>query len=638
MKKLIMYAAFVLLMQLSCAMAQGPRLVDYFIETGSCELDLQKDNLADGWGITLSNVSSNQLMYRLDGSASGYSQGNYAQVVQVNRTGSNPAGSVVLNVLARAYGGFMPKPNRQLSLQFALKLADLQNANYDVYTIRNGQPHYFLRAATENHGWREYIYPITVDEYDSSQGWSFSFRIRINLPAGANSAKLWIDNLRLLASHPYVPYASLPNGIKLYSVTFDGGWQEYASYGAPIGLLQETNRAAAGIAYYQPGCDYMLNTSIVCSLMDSTAEHNRDIFGYYFCDLYRPDWFLKYASNGARVTAGSYLDRLLMNVGRLDVRQQAWLKLYDYWLRAGRPSMAFLDHFGTAVALDGAWAWSPCPYQGYATMGDWWGAIGAHFSYLSEQIKKSNIPLTLVLNLGSNPGTFLPAETGIQETSGPGILTHRWEGEDYRWIENLNGFVIEHAFSKYDTATQSYVLYPYRQPISNNNSLERWYARSWRMHLRAITQHQDKIIPVIVTMDVNNQQAVRFVVATYLLAQHQGTYLKLSGREGPGQRHPTCAVVPELFMPLGNYTGDYEVIQGSFITGGLFYRQYENGFVLVNPTDPGTGTTYQFTMPATMLLWNSQLVLQGQTIAIPPKTGMVFVYPSAGLLGSPDEF
>lgn len=628
MKKFLMCLSFVLLMLMSVS-AQWSQQIDYFIESGSCEFDLQKDSLADGWGLTLSNVASDQLTYRLDGSTSGRYQGSYGQHFQVTRSGSNAAGSVVLYVTARASGSTAPLPGSELSLRFALRVSNLQNANYDIYTQRNGLPFYFKRASTENHVWREYVYPVTVDPYDSAQGWSFTFRIRVNLPAGENNARVWVDDLRLISGESFTPYDFLPNGIKLYSVTFDGGWQEYASYGAPMGLIQETNPLVAGISYYQPGCNYMLTTSIICSLMDGSAEHNRDIFGFFYCDVNRPEWFLMYDSNGSRVAAGSYRDRFIMNVGRLDVRQHAWGKFYDYWQRAGRPNLAFLDNFGSAVALDGAWATDNCPYQGYATMGDWWGAIGAHFAYLSERVRSSGMPLTMVLNLGSNPGTFLPAEAGIQETSGPGFLTVRWDARNYRWIDYLDGFVIEHAFSKYDTATQSYVLYPYRVPISNNNSLERWYARSWRMHLRAITTHKDKIIPVIATMDVNNPQVVRFVVATYLLAQHQGTYLKLSAREGPGQRHPACAVVPELFVPLGNYTGDYEVIQGSFDTGGLFYRQYENGFVLVNPTDPSTGQTYHFTMPANMLLWNEQLVREGQRIAIPPKTGMAFNYPPA---------
>jgi uncharacterized repeat protein (TIGR01451 family) len=105
---------------------------------------------------------------------------------------------------------------------------------------------------------------------------------------------------------------------------------------------------------------------------------------------------------------------------------------------------------------------------------------------------------------------------------------------------------------------------------------------------------------------------------------HDNTYLMIDPR---GSNAPNIYLQwvsrPEVWVPIGRPTGSWRVQAGTVAdhTGALFARDFENGIVLVNPT---SNQTYTYTLPRAYKNWDGEVVSQGTTITIPPRTGMVF--------------
>jgi hypothetical protein len=95
---------------------------------------------------------------------------------------------------------------------------------------------------------------------------------------------------------------------------------------------------------------------------------------------------------------------------------------------------------------------------------------------------------------------------------------------------------------------------------------------------------------------------------------------------------------PDFEVPLGQPTGGVQVFfRSSDYAGGLYYRPFQNGFVLVNPTGNlrplfKDGAVFTYILDADYReLWSGQLFPAGSRIKLYPKQARIFYRESSGL-------
>jgi len=132
-----------------------------------------------------------------------------------------------------------------------------------------------------------------------------------------------------------------------------------------------------------------------------------------------------------------------------------------------------------------------------------------------------------------------------------------------------------------------------------------------------------------------------YALASALLCADDNLYLYLDKHyyDGAPNRQRSWRPDADFDVPLGQPTGSMQVFfRSSDYQGGLYYRPFQNGFVLVNPTGDiapryKDGAVFTWILDADYWeLWSGQVFPAGTRVKLYPKEARVFVRASSAVL------
>jgi uncharacterized repeat protein (TIGR01451 family) len=278
--------------------------------------------------------------------------------------------------------------------------------------------------------------------------------------------------------------------------------------------------------------------------------------------------------------------------------------------RCGRPRYIFLDNYDMRIGPN---RYAP---PNYPTNDLWVQAVVGWTEYVGSRLRSGfqfpdgTYP-RFVPNVAWAPGFWLRGIPGVSQDA-PGVAT----------LPYMGGFLIEHAFTR-ALPESGRVRIPSYGTASGSSGPQQWVNGGIRNTVRLATEYPDKLIILIPTLWTNapdSPQKLRFAIAGCLIVQHDNTFVQIDPRREQDQ-YPDGYYPPELFVPLGLPRGNFQILNGDIIVGGLFVREYQNGVVVWNPRHD---VTYTYTVPRDYYDWDRNLVRAGTQVQVPPQSGLVF--------------
>jgi hypothetical protein len=122
------------------------------------------------------------------------------------------------------------------------------------------------------------------------------------------------------------------------------------------------------------------------------------------------------------------------------------------------------------------------------------------------------------------------------------------------------------------TFIEAYSVY---MPMDKNDQTKRWYFEQTILKDMKTISEQGKVVLVEVYGDRADEQTRLYALTSYLLIQNKKTYFSFTKMDEAGGNR----WYPEWGVRLGKPRGTYQV------AGGAYSRDYDNGKVLVNPSN-----------------------------------------------------
>ncbi len=577
--------------------AQQSAPINFIARATACELDANKDGRCDYWYASFyEGVSSDHVQLSLDNVVR--FSGTASQKIRLQRNSGN-AGFFVIFTSVNFNSPFKPQVGEALLTKVAIRAEGFQNATYQVYiTTGSRRIHLLPETSQDTGGWQQLSAAAPV-ELDQDGAPYFSLVVEFRVQDGAASGTFWIDEAYMLSARTVQRANQLPNGLKL---CFSFLYREQDPYAYLNNLLFKVvmgaNQMGQVLQRLYPDTVWMPYCYFSGTLVPPIYRYNSDLYNYDDVLQNHPDWFLL-DQDGQRIPYG---EAYYIDVGRQDVRERAWQSLRDFLNRCGRPRYVYLDNVDMRVGPD---RFNP---PNYPTNEAWVNAVVGWFEYVGSRVRQE-FGTTFVPNAAWSPAFWLRGIPGVSQDA-PGVAT----------LPYIGGFLIEHAFtharsngqttiSNYGTAT-------------GTNGPQRWDNWALRNAIRLATEYPEKIVILMPTFWTNapdSRQKIRFAIAMCLIVQHENTYIQLDPRYQQ-EEYRTGYFPPELFIPLGNPTGNFRIQDGDIIVGGLFIREYQNGIVLANPR---SDRDFTFVVPRDLYDWDRNLIRAGNQITIPRQTGLV---------------
>jgi len=578
--------------------------LNFFASAGGCELDYDKDGRADGWSVFHDNLALEHTALSLDNAIR--FAGTASQRVRLQRSAGS-AGRFVIFVSVNFNAHHKPSTGEPLLVRLALRAEGFQNARYRVY-VSTGQRQVDLISETsqDTGGWRQLSAVVPV-ESDTNGAPRFSLRIEIRANEGAASGTLWIDEAQAISARSVMRTNRLPNGLRLALTNLYRNDDPYRYLELPVGVIVGFARAGTTFAHHHPDVIWMPYCNMPGTIVSPDARHNGDLYNYDDVERNHPEWFLL-DRNGQRIL--EYGTFYYLDIGRQDVRERAWQSLRDFLNRCGRPRYIYLDNFDMRIGPD---RYAP---PNYPTNDLWVQAVVGWTEYVGSRLRSEfqfpdgSYP-RFVPNAAWAPGFWLRGIPGVSQDA-PGVAT----------LPYMGGFLIEHAFTR-ALPESGRVRIPSYGTASGSSGPHQWVNGGIRNTVRLATEYPDKLIILIPTLWTNapdSPQKLRFAIAGCLIVQHDNTFVHIDPRREHDQ-YPDGYYPPELFVPLGLPRGNFQILNGDIIVGGLFVREYQNGVVVWNPRHDAT---YTYTVPRDYYDWDRNLVRAGTQVQVPPHTGLVF--------------
>jgi uncharacterized repeat protein (TIGR01451 family) len=596
---------------------QQSALLNFFASAGGCELDYGKDGCADGWAMFHEGIAPEHTILSLD-TAIRFA-GAASQRVRLQRSGGS-AGRFVIFVGVNFDAYHKPNKGEPLLVRLALRAEGFQNASYTVYVFTGSRRVELLPATRQDTGgWRQLSAVVPV-ERDSNGAPQFSLCIEIQASEGAASGTLWIDEAQALSTRAVIRMNRLPNGLRLVYTFLYRNWDPYRYLDLPFGVVTGVATVGQTLQYHHPDVMWMPYCYMPATMVPSGYRHNADLYNYDDVNANHPDWFLL-DQNGQRILFDNtyYLD-----IGRQDVRERAWQSLRDFLNRCGRPRYLYLDNYDMRVGPN---RFAP---PSYPTNDLWVQAVVGWTEYLGSRLRSEfqfpdgSYP-RFVPNAAWSPAFWLRGIPGISQDA-PGVTT----------LPYIGGFFIEHAFT-HARLNQGQTTISIYGTATGTNGPQRWDNWVLRNTIRLATEYPDKLVILVPTLWTNapdSRQKLRFAIAGCLIVQHDNTFVQIDPRREQEQ-YPDGYYPPELFVPLGLPQGNFQILNGDIIVGGLFVREYQNGVVVWNPRHDAT---YTYTVPRDYYDWDRNLVRAGTQVQVPPQTGLVFyAAPEIQITLSPEQ-
>jgi uncharacterized repeat protein (TIGR01451 family) len=578
--------------------------LNFFASAGGCEMDFDKDGLADGWSMFHEGLAPEHTALSLDNAIR--FAGTASQRVRLQRSAGS-AGRFVIFVSVNFNAHHKPSVGEPLLVRLALRAEGFQNASYTVYVL-TGQRRVALLPATsqETGGWQQLSAVVPV-ESDTNGAPRFSLRIEIRANDGAASGTLWIDEAQAISARSVMRRNRLPNGLRLALTYLHTDRDPFRYLELPVGAIVGFSTAGANFAHHHPDVIWMPYCNMPGTIVSPDARHNGDLYNYDDVERNHPEWFLL-DRNGQRIL--EYGTFYYLDIGRQDVRERAWQSLRDFLNRCGRPRYIYLDNFDMRIGPN---RYAP---PNYPTNDLWVQAVLGWTEYLGSRLRSEfqfpdgSYP-RFVPNVAWAPGFWLRGIPGVSQDA-PGVAT----------LPYMGGFLIEHAFTHARSTPGTTTIANYGSATGSNGP-QRWDNWALRNTIRLATEYPDRLVILIPTLWTNapdSRQKLRFAIAGCLIVQHDNTFVQIDPRREQEQ-YPDGYYPPELFVPLGLPRGNFQILNGDIIVGGLFVREYQNGVVVWNPRHDAT---YTYTVPRDYYDWDRNLVRAGTQVQVPPHTGLVF--------------
>jgi uncharacterized repeat protein (TIGR01451 family) len=516
------------------------------------------------------------------------------------------AGRFVIFVSVNFNAHHKPSTGEPLLVRLALRAERFQNASYTVYAVTGQRRAEVLPLTSQDTGGWQQLSAVVPVERDSNGAPQFLLRIEIQASEGAASGTLWIDEAQALSTRAVIRTNRLPNGLRLALNFLYRNQDPYRYIDLPFGVVTGVAIVGQTLQYHHPDVMWMPYCYMPATMIPSVYRHNADLYNYDDVSRNHPDWFLL-DQNGQPIRDG---DTYYMDLGRPEVRERAWQSLRDFLNRCGRPRYIYLDAYDMRV---GPSRYAP---PNYPTNDLWVQAVLGWTEYLGSRLRSEfqfpdgSYP-RFVPNVAWAPGFWLRGIPGVSQDA-PGVAT----------LPYMGGFLLEHAFT-HARSTQGTTTIQNYGTATGTNGPQRWDNWALRNTIRLATEYPDRLcilIPTLWTNAPDSRQKLRFAIAGCLIVQHDNTFVQIDPRREQEQ-YPDGYYPPELFVPLGLPQGNFQILNGDIIVGGLFVREYQNGVVVWNPRHDAT---YTYTVPRDYYDWDRNLVRAGTQVQVPPHTGLVF--------------
>jgi uncharacterized repeat protein (TIGR01451 family) len=578
--------------------------LNFFASAGGCELDYNKDGRVEYWyPLYRDGVISDHIQLSLDNAIR--FAGNASQRIRLQRS-SGQAGSFSIFCQVHFNLHLRPSVGEPLLVRVAIRAERFQNATYRVF-VSTGQRFIDLQPATsqETGGWQQLSAVVPVETGSSGAPW-FALTVEIRVSEGAAAGTLWIDEAQAISTRTVMRTNRLPNGLRLALNFLYRDQDPYRYMDLPFGVVTGAQRMGEVLQRHYPDVLWMPYCYMPATIISSNSRHNGDLYNYDDVNANHPDWFLL-DSNGQRIL---FDDTYYLDIGRSDVRERAWQSLRDFLNRCGRPRYIYLDNYDMRIGPN---RYAP---PNYPTNDLWVQAVVGWTEYVGSRLRSEfqfpdgSYP-RFVPNASWAPGFWLRGIPSVSQDA-PGVAT----------LPYMGGFLIEHAFTR-ALPESGRVRIPSYGTASGSSGPQQWVNGGIRNTVRLATEYPDKLIILIPTLWTNapdSPQKLRFAIAGCLIVQHDNTFVHIDPRREQDQ-YPDGYYPPELFVPLGLPRGNFQILNGDIIVGGLFVREYQNGVVVWNPRHDAT---YTYTVPRDYYDWDRNLVRAGTQVQVPPHTGLVF--------------
>ncbi|MEM4168114.1 MAG: hypothetical protein QXW98_06695 [Candidatus Caldarchaeum sp.] len=582
--------------------AQQTAQIDFFAESGSFEVDYNRDGREDNVSHFVENgVSLDHIRYALDYNSK--FGGTASQRIELARP-SGGAGRYVLHESVKFNSFLKPAVGEALLVRVAVRASTFQNATYEVFVTTGSRRVTLLPATSEPiPDWRVFsaVVPVEVNRLGDPV---FVLNLQIRVNEGPASGIIWIDESQAISTRTVMRLNQLPNSLKLCLSFLHRNSDGYRYIDSmPFGIVLGTREVSRVFRRHYADTIFAPYTFFPGTLYPEHTRHNGDLYNYNDLLANHPDWFLRDQNGQLIQLDASYY----VNIGLPEVRERAWQSLRDFLPRCGYPRYVYLDN--TDVLAAQRYSLSAYPNNDL-----WVQAVIGWFDYVGSRVR-NEFGTTFIPNVAWAPGFWLRGIAGHPDA--PGVAT----------LPYIGGFLIEHAFMRAQSnGRYSVKLYG---TSTGNLSPAVWNRRLVRDTVRLVHEYPDKIAILIHTLWTNNNnpdspdyspRRLRYVLAGSLIIQHENTYIHLDARYEPEQ-YPSGYYPPELFVPLGRWTEDFRILNGDLVSGGLFVRNYENGIVVWNPTHD---RDFTFTVPRDLYDWDRNLIRAGTVVQIPRQTGHVF--------------
>lgn len=582
-----------------CAWCDNP-IINYASGWGECEVDFERDGVADLWADTTSgeaNEAGISVQYRIDRDTP--FSGTGCQQVSVS-------GRCVLDryvVAARSewipsIGGNYPAPGETVYVDFALRTsAHLKNIQYAVVagmTRVDGEPEPMLLNWNRQHmpNWQRFttsfVMPETVDG---------RFRIIFYMRAlsGPTAGSLWIDDIKVYTGKR-LPVRE--GTLKLARVNAKGvDWVQIASdydlviANGPNLARFKALRPEIAAWYYALGWESIATRESQYSNVwngNSLVGNAGDFVPHTFAQQTNPDWFLRDALGFNILAPGGTLTLIYaMDFGDPTLRQFVFQNMRTFFNdvygsnSSLKPTGYYFDRLNNCLS-----------YQTprYPTRQDRLAKLYEYMEDFHDQVRVDNLPV--IAN-----GYVSPWNTGELAP----ILQNGW----------VDGFLIE-----------GFIVNVYTGAIRNPREIAN--------HLiSAMDPNRTVIVLGCLFNDDPNDIKFNLALAGFYLVNHPNLYCIVTGRDETNRVDVSKSLVlPQLDLPLGEpLASHYEILAGTQNNGALYARRYTHGIALLNSSQT-TSFTYTPTRP--MQDHQGQQYRRNQPITIAPQRGLVlYVSPDA---------
>lgn len=602
--------AFVLCALISVGLCQEePPLINYATLHGEFDYDyyfgnpsvgLVRDGVAEGFSATIPENFTFELdeVDKVSGLA--------AQKISFNRNSAQPAEAVMRMDMYFPSDDY-PQPGQTVLITIWVKTESWNNASIRIRArgLDGSGGVNLYNSPDEIPVWTQLRFNYTVPN-STPRGIALELWVRAN--AGVASGTVRFDKLETTGNKRWRPHR--PRALKIIAPYYPWATEnqrDWVYYSREFDAMICDWPYIKALRTHRPDLRNVLYYNLIYSYRtdSNTRWGERDIFGYWYADRYHPDWFLINVF-GSRQQFGSRL--YMMDIGNPTVSNWAAqnLDLYMRYSDSGRDTIhfdSFIDFFFPGFLL-----------QRYPTSASRMAAMHKHLLNMRRVLDDRSIQF--IVNAAGEPYTRDRPHTYFMRQ---GLL---------------DGMLVEEAFT--------YIFgFPFTGFVSFN---------LWEQQVNTLVENRPRLRVVYSGYSVSNpvvgRQQKIYALASFLLCADDNIYLYLDKHyyDGPPSGQRSWRPDADFDVPLGQPTGGIQVLfRSSDYRGGLYYRPFQNGFVLVNPTGNiapryKDGAIFTYVLDADYReLWSGQLFPAGSRIKLYPKEARIFYRESSGLHTPPSD-